>query len=523
MRRALSAAIVVVVAALGASATSAKVLRVGTFKGIPGTFTSIQAAVDKAKPGDWILVGPGDYKELSNRAPKGRPDVAAGVLITTPRLYIRGMDRNGVVVDGTRPGSPKCSSKASDQEFGPTLKHQRVGLNGLLVWKADNVWIQNLTACNYLHGSGDTGNEIWWDGGHNDQEKGGIGGHGFVGSYLNATSTYYKNDKTAAQYGIFSSNWNGGTWSQSYASNFSDSGFYIGACMQVCNQFVDNIHAQFNVLGYSGSNSGGTLVVKDSEFDNNQFGFDSNSQNGDNPAPQNGACPKGVSPPVPGVTTCWVFMDNFVHDNNNPNVPALGTASAGPLGTGLTLTGARNDTVIDNRFVNNDAWGVGFVAFPDNGKPCIGGTYNSPLLGKKSCLFDGWGRHLIDNTFTNNGGFGNPTNGDFEQLNLEKHPSDCFSGNTDTAGSLTQVSADLEAKYPTCTTTPVDPNLNVPFLNEVLCDSAINLKPFGCQKGDHYPHRTKVVMHPLPTKQLKTMANPCAGVPKNPWCTGRKA
>ena len=61
----------VVVAALGASAASAKVLRVGTFKGIAGTFTSIQAAVDKAKPGDWILVGPGDYKELSEPRAKG--------------------------------------------------------------------------------------------------------------------------------------------------------------------------------------------------------------------------------------------------------------------------------------------------------------------------------------------------------------------------------------------------------------------------------------------------------------------
>ena len=79
------------------------------------------------------------------------------------------------------------------------------------------------------------------------------------------------------------------------------------------------------------------------------------------------------------------------------------------MGTGLSLTAARNDTVMHNRFVNNDAWGVIFVPFPDSGKPCIGGTYNSPLLGKKSCLFDGWGRHLVDNTFTNNGGFANPS------------------------------------------------------------------------------------------------------------------
>ena len=90
MRRALSAAIAMVVAALGASAASAKVLRVGTFKGIPGTFTSIQAAVNNAKPGDWILVGPGDYKEHSGQAPKGRSDLASGVLMSTPRVYLRG-------------------------------------------------------------------------------------------------------------------------------------------------------------------------------------------------------------------------------------------------------------------------------------------------------------------------------------------------------------------------------------------------------------------------------------------------
>ena len=196
-----------------------------------------------------------------------------------------------------------------------------------MVWKAANVWVQNLTACNFLHGSGDTGNEIWWNGG-DGTAKGGIGGHGYVGSYLNATSTFFKDEKTAAQYGIFSSNWNGGTWDQTYASNFNDSGYYIGACLQECNQVVDHACGQFNALGYSGSNSGGTLIVKNSEFDNNQDGFDTNSQNGDNPPPQNGACPNNGISPITHTHSCWVFMNNFVHDNNNPNVPAAGSAAA---------------------------------------------------------------------------------------------------------------------------------------------------------------------------------------------------
>ena len=109
---------------------------------------------------------------------------------------------------------------------------------------------------------------------------------------------------------------------------------------------------------------------------------------------------------------------------------------------------------------------------------------NSPLLGKGSCLFDEWGDALVDNTFNNNGGFGNPTNGDFAQLNLEKHPSDCYSGNTDTAGTLTADSAAAAA---------VDPDVHddarrrrtstSPFLNEVLCDSQVKLNAVRLPAG----------------------------------------
>jgi hypothetical protein len=225
MRRAMlvtGAALAVLVPASGAAA---RVLRVGTYKGKKGQYTSIQKVVNAAKPGDWILVAPGDYKEH------------AGVLITKDRLYLRGMDRNKVVVDGTKPGSAKCSSKGSAQEHGPKQKGKALGLNGVMVWKATDVWVQNMTVCNYLHGAGDTGNEIWWNGGDG---SGKIGGRQYLGTNLTTTSTYFGNESTAAQYGVFSSNWNGGTWRHLYASNFNDSGFYIGACQQQCNQTVSN-------------------------------------------------------------------------------------------------------------------------------------------------------------------------------------------------------------------------------------------------------------------------------------------
>jgi hypothetical protein len=47
-----------------ASASAApRVLQVGSFHGIKGQYESIQAAVNAANPGDWILIGPGDYHE----------------------------------------------------------------------------------------------------------------------------------------------------------------------------------------------------------------------------------------------------------------------------------------------------------------------------------------------------------------------------------------------------------------------------------------------------------------------------
>ncbi len=500
-----------------ASAAGARVLRVGTYRGSRGQYRTIQAAVNAAKPGDWVLVAPGDYKTKSFRAPAGNSDHPAGVLIATPRLHVRGMNRNTVIVDGTKSG-PRCSNKASDQNLGPSSSNGALGSNGVMVWKANNVSVQNMTACNFLHGSGATGNEFWWNGG---DDSGKIGGWGYNGSYLNATSSFYSGEDTAAQYGIFSSNWNGGTWANTYASNFNDSGYYIGACQQVCNQTVTGAWAEYNALGYSGSNSGGSLVVRNSQFDNNEDGFDTNSQNGDNPPPQNGACPNNGVSPVTHTNSCWVFMNNYVHDNNNPNVPAAGSAAAGPVGTGMSISGGRNDTIVGNRFSNNKAWGVIFVPYPDSGPPCTGGTNTGA-----ACLYDQWGNALLNNTFTDNGGYGNPTNGDFAMTNFGPGPTDCLAGNSDTSGNFTTTPSNAQSLYPTCDGTTVPPNAqSATFTSEVLCDSQISIAgtPAPCAPTDHYPRETQVQMHPLPpASKLPTMPNPCRGVPRNPWCSGKR-
>jgi hypothetical protein len=511
-----------------APAAGAEVLLVGTYHGIRGQYKSIQAAVDAAKSGDWILIGPGDYKTTSSRRPPGRSDLAAGVLIAKPDLYIRGMNRNTVIVDGTKPGSSQCSKKESAQNFGPKAKGGPLGLNGLMVWKANNVWIQNLTACNFLGGTGSSGNEIWWNGANG---SGQIGGHGYFGSYLTATSTFFKNEATAAEYGIFTSNWRGGTWDQTYASNMNDSGYYIGACQDQCFQTMNHAWGEYSALGYSGTNSGGPLLVENSQFDNNAEGFDTNSQNNsDWPSPQTGQCPAGVSPQIPGADSCWILYKNYFHDNNNPNVPASGSASAGLVGTGATISGGRNDTVMDNVFKNNGGWGVLFQWYPDTGTPpsnavpCIGGIQNFSLFGLISigCFYDNWNNALVGNTFTNNGFFGNETNGDFGESTLTPgHPINCYSGNVDTSGVLTSTPANLQSTNPVCGPIASTPDPNPPLISEGLCDSLI-LGSSTCTPSSHYPRRTHVVLHALPT-DLKTMPNPCAGVPANPWCKAKAA
>src|SRR5207302_10559074 len=99
-----------VTAAAGVANAAPRVLRVGSYHGVRGQFQSIQKAVNAARRGDWILIGPGDYHE-QGVAGASEP---AGVLIRTPWLHLRGMNRNRVVVAGTKRGSPPCSRVASD-------------------------------------------------------------------------------------------------------------------------------------------------------------------------------------------------------------------------------------------------------------------------------------------------------------------------------------------------------------------------------------------------------------------------
>lgn len=514
----------------GGSGGTHQALLVGTFHGVKGQYATIQAAVNAAKPGDYILVAPGDYHEQDDLAhpPTARQASLGdygGVLVRTPDIWIRGMSRSGVIVDGTKPGAPvPCDSQPQWQELGPKdPKGGNYGSNGIVAFEANDVWVQNLTVCNYLSGSGPSGNEIWWDGGSG---TGKIGLKGYWGSYLTATTTYYGNPTVAPTYGIFANSAAGPAgWDQIYASNFDDSGMYVGACQQVCDVTINHAWMEWNALGYSGTNSGGAVVVENSKFDNNQDGFDTNTQiQSDPPPPQDGRCPKGAVSPITHTRSCWVFMHNLVIDNNDANAPLApgGYAGAGPVGTGMTVSGGRYDTVMDNTFAGNNAWGILFVPFPDHDTPFPGvtcaGSGGHELSGL-GCVYDPEGDALLSNTFSSNGHFGNPTNGDYGQVTLYGgEPQNCFAGNTAPDGSTP---ANLEQTQPpsSCGATTTAANNGGALLSQVGCDTGV----LPCPAGATYPKPSVagVKLHPLPTN-LPSMPNPCQGAPANAWCKGGK-
>lgn len=509
-----------------AHAAVRQVLRVGSYNGKPGQYASIQEAVDAAHPGDWILIGPGDYKEASSRVPSGAmgDDIAgASVLITTPKLHVRGMDRNAVMIDGTKPGSPQCSAQESDQTFGPAEGGGFAGNNGVVVYKASGVRLQNFSTCNFL-GSNRGGDAIWFDGG-GASGKQAIGS--WYGSYLSATSTYWGGpEKPSDEYGIYASNTTGrGVFDQTYANNMSDSGYYLGACPD-CNATINHGHAENNDLGYSGSNSGGHLTIKNSEFDNNEEGVATQSQNNDDaPSPQDGLCPNGATnPKAPAgaqrTNVCWVMTHSRVLNNNNGATPTHPSAP-GLVGTGMSIAGGRHDLVIGNTIANNNAWGVLLVPYPATETPppvanCNGGV-GSGSGETYVCYFDDFANEIAGNTFSHNGSYGNPTNGDIGEVSNPEPDGNCWHDNVAAGGGTpSSTPQTIQSTHGTCG----QPNSGEPPSSvlsvQATCDSQL-LAPCPPVPGEEYPRSTDVKMMPLP--QEKSMPNPCAGVPENPWCT----
>ena len=280
--------------------------------------TSIEAAAKEAKPCDWVLIAPGVYR--------------GSVVIRTPHLHLRGMDRNRVIVDGD---------------------HKK-GANGIEV-RADDVWVENLTVRNFdrATANGQQGNQIWW----HDL-------HGWHGNYL----TVY-NTGPLGGYGLYAERSVGGEWDRVYASGFDDSGLYIGACRD-CRATVSHALAERNPVGYAGTNSGGHLILQDSLFRNNAVGLSLNSSESDPPPPQLGTCDananRSVTPTITStaLSRCTLVRRNRIVANNNLSVPSNTSSERPGWGIGMVLLGTYGDLVTQNVLAGNRNVGVLALEFP---------------------------------------------------------------------------------------------------------------------------------------------------------------
>jgi hypothetical protein len=459
MRLALAGALLAVLAIGVAAASAATVRVVSKTKTGTNIYPTIQGAVNAANPGDWVLIEPGTYAE--------------SVLVQTPGLHIRGMNRNSVVLDG-------------QNEPGPE------GRNGIEVLKTNNVSIENLTARNFDRATrdGGNGNEIWWNGGDG---TGVIGAQGWHGAYLTAYDT-----GLLGGYGLFVSNSEHGSLAKSYASGFNDSGLYIGACRD-CHGLVSEVTVENSSLGYSGTNSGGHLVIEKSTFRHNTAGLVPNSLAGDDePPPQDGACNSAENttetPTFAStkIARCTIFRDNLLAENNNLTTPGNSTTAASPWGVGVELVATYADLLEHNTIVGNANIGLVGFEFPNGPGPTF---------------FQLSGNKIANNSFAGNGSNPGAFAGDivlegglFPTPETSASVNNCVSGNSLSAPTQP---ANIQQGWGCQHKTTPNPG-GEPF--EYVLGLSIESSE-RTQEGQ-----------PAPGEQ-PTMPNPCSGVPKNALCS----
>jgi hypothetical protein len=409
---------------------------------------TIQAAVNQAKPCDWIVIAPGTYPE--------------SVTIRKPRLHLRGMSRNGVVIDG----------------------RHRANANGIVV-RANDVSIENLTARNFDGGTPGTGNQIWWNGGLGSLKP---GLHGWFGNYLTTYDT-----GLAGGRGLAVSNADEGEWNQVYASGLGHAGLSLSACRD-CHSTVTHALAEGNAVGFWAANAGGRLIVEQSTFRANSVGLAATSGSAEPPPPQLGTCAAGANQAaLPSVTTtrltrCTFFRSNTVAGNNDLTTPVDAAAARLPWGTGILLAGTYGDLVQANTVTGQQGFGILGYESPDPFPPTA-----------TSVAFQLAGNRLERNTVSGSGLADIALEGGL--YGTKTSVDNCVTGNDFTVSRPANL-------------TPFDCGRAATGNPDAATSQGIEA---DIARLAGQSQVRQAVAHPAPGPQ-PTMPRPCLGVPRNPLC-----
>jgi hypothetical protein len=268
-------------------------------KGKKSCFPTIQAAINKAKPGDTVKVAHGTYKE--------------GVKISgAAKRYIK------LIGDPQAPGKVVLEGKGI------------AAANGVQINGAVNVTVNGLQAQHYK-------------------------ANGFFA--VNTRNYTFTNLKAflVGVYGIYAFNAVGGTITDSEAAWNSDSGFYIGQTppqAKPVRSIVKHITSYGNVLGWSGTNMR-YVTISQSKFYNNGTGVVPNTLSSEKYEPESDNI----------ITDNDIFWNNFNYYAGAPFKvgKAAADSTAYPVGVGALLFGGHDNRIDNNRIYGNWLAGAGMI------------------------------------------------------------------------------------------------------------------------------------------------------------------
>ncbi len=340
------------------------ILLVGSFNGYKSGFTNIQAALNAAKPNDYILLAPGYYSATTS----------GSIVINKPNIHLMGLNENTVVI-GPSLTSSTSSSNSCAQNGSSTNNATSQNQNGIVIENTGDT-IENLTVCNFLASNNtNMGAQIFLSNNNPNGDPINAGISYVKLTYSNQTKTQPQ-PQAVSNYGVMINGNVNLKFNYSSISNFAGAGMYVSGCTN-CNIYASNLNFQNSFSGMLLKSDSGIFTVTNSQFLNNFSSIDAIdvnkvSQN------NNTFCGSGVTASTSTLKNlnnlCSTISDNqfnltsaysgtsitnynqSTNANLYDNFNLTGQFPDLPYGVGVAVLGSDGFSIENNSFSVNNLW-----------------------------------------------------------------------------------------------------------------------------------------------------------------------